>query len=164
MALRGAVATWWIHHILGKSDPLTKSERLLLEHYAVADYVLLSFYLRDSKNFWALAVRDHHERKDGSGYPCGTYLKDRLVEIVVVSDIYDALLLPRPYRRISYDNRTALEEISVMAEKGKLSWGIVQALVTVNRKDRPLDSECIVSSNMRSTPPPDNVYGIIVDE
>jgi len=150
--------------ILKKTDPLTRPERLLLEHHAIAGYVLLSYYLQDSKNFSAKVARDHHERKDGSGYPCGIHLKDRMVEIVVVSDIYDALTSPRPYRRLSYDNRTALEEISVMAEKGKLSWEIVQALVAVNRKDRPHYSECKVSLDKRGTPPPDNVYGIIADE
>lgn len=151
-------------HILKKTDPLTKSERLFLEHHAIAGYVLLSYYLQDSKKFSALVARDHHERNDGSGYPCGTHLKDRMVEIVVASDVYDALISPRPYRRLSYDNRTALEEISVMAEKGKISWEIVQALVAVNRKGQPHYSKCIVSLDKRGIPPPDNVYGITVDE
>ena len=151
-------------NILKKNDPLTMSERLFLEHHAIAGYVLLSYYFRDSKNFSAIVAKDHHERKDGSGYPCGVHLKDRMVEIVVASDVYDALISPRPYRRFSYDNRTALEEISVMAEKGKISWEIAQAIVAVNRKDRPHYSECSVSLDKRGTPPPDNVYGIIVDE
>lgn len=151
-------------NILKKSDPLTRSERLFLEHHAIAGYVLLSYYLGDSKNLSAIVARDHHERKDSSGYPCGVPLKDRMIEIVVVSDVYDALLSPRPYRRISYENRTALEEITAMAEKGKLSWEIVQALVAINRKNRPHYSECTVSLEKRGTPPPDNVYGIIVDE
>ena len=41
---------------------------------------------------------------------------------------------------------------------------IGQALVAVNRKDRPYYSECTVSLDKRGTPPRDNVYGIIVDE
>jgi HD-GYP domain-containing protein (c-di-GMP phosphodiesterase class II) len=151
-------------NILKKTDPLTRSERLFLEHHAIAGYVLLSYYLGDSKNLSAIVARDHHERKDGSGYPCGVPLKDRMVEIVVACDIYDALISPRPYRKISYENRTALEEISVMAEKGKLSWEITQALVAVNRKDRPHYSECTVSLEKRGSPPPDNLYGIIVYE
>jgi len=150
--------------ILKKTDPLTSSERLILEHHAIAGYVLLSYYLQDRKKFSALVARDHHERKDGSGYPCGADLKDPMVEIVVASDVYDALISPRPYRRLSYDNRTALEEVSIMAEKGKISWEIVQALVSVNRKDRPHYSECAVSLDKRGTPPSDNAYGIIVDE
>jgi HD-GYP domain-containing protein (c-di-GMP phosphodiesterase class II) len=149
--------------ILKKTDPLTMSERKLLEHHTLAGYVILSCYLKDHKNLSAEVARDHHERKDGSGYPSGTLLNDRMVEIVVASDIYDALISPRPYRMISYDNRTALEEISAMAEKGKLSWKVAQALVAVNRKDRPHYSECTISMDKRGTPPPNNVYGIIVD-
>ena len=126
--------------------------------------MLFGYYLQDNKTFASKAARDHHERNDGSGYPCGTHLKDRMVEIVVVSDVYDALLSPRPYRRISYENRTALEEITAMAEKGKLSWEIVRALVAANRKDRPHYSECTLSLEKRGAPPLDNVYGIIVDE
>lgn len=151
-------------NILKKTDPLTRSERLFLEHHAIAGYVLLSYYLQDRKKFSAKAARDHHERNDGSGYPRGTHLKDRMIEIVVASDVYDALISPRPYRRLSYDNRTALEEISGMAEKGKISREIAQAIVAVNRKDRPHYSECIISLDKRGTPPPDNLYGIIVDE
>jgi len=107
-------------NILEKTEPLTRSERLFLEHHTIAGYVLLSYYFQDSKKFSAMVARDHHERKDGSGYPYGTHLKDPMVEIFVVSDIYDALISPRPYRRLSYDNRTALEELSAMAEKGKM--------------------------------------------
>lgn len=151
-------------NILKKTDPLTRSERLFLEHHAIAGYVLLSYYLGDSKNLSAIVARDHHERKDASGYPCGVPLNDRMVEIFIVSDVYDALLSPRPYRKNSYENRTALDEITTMAEKGKLSWKTVQALVAINRKDRPHYSECSVSLDKRGTPPPDNVYGIIVDE
>ena len=38
-----------------------------------------------------------------SGYPRGVELTNRMVEIVAVADIYDALLMPRSYRPISYD-------------------------------------------------------------
>ena len=47
-------------NILKKTDPLTRSERLFLEHHAIAGHVLLSYYLQDSKNFSAKAARDHH--------------------------------------------------------------------------------------------------------
>jgi HD-GYP domain-containing protein (c-di-GMP phosphodiesterase class II) len=151
-------------HVLKKTDPLTRTERSILEHHAVAGYVLLSYYLQDINGFAARVARDHHERKDGSGYPLGIHLTDRLVEIVVVSDIYDALISPRPYRPTSYDNRTALEEITSLAWQGKLNWGVVQALVACNRKSKPHYSECTVSMEKRGSPPADNRYGIIAAE
>ena len=150
--------------VLKKTDPLTRSERSILEHHSVAGYVLLSYYLQDIHCFAARVARDHHERKDGSGYPLGRYLTDRLVEIVVVIDIYDALISPRPYRPTSYDNRIALEEITELAWQGKLNWGVIQALVACNRKSRPHYSECTVSMEKRGSPPADNRYGIIAAE
>jgi HD-GYP domain-containing protein (c-di-GMP phosphodiesterase class II) len=150
--------------VLKKTDPLSRTERSILEHHAVAGYVLLSYYLQDIQGFAARVARDHHERKDGSGYPLGRHLTDRLVEIVVVSDIYDALISPRPYRPTSYDNRTALEEITELARQGKLGWGVVQALVACNRKSKTHSSECIVSMEKRGSPPADNRYGIMAAE
>ena len=150
--------------ILKKSDPLTKTELSTLEHHAAAGYVLLSYYLKDPQNLTAIVARDHHERTDGSGYPRGIQLNDRLVEIVSISDIYDALISPRPYRPIAYDNRTAFEEITGMAERNEISWDVVKALIAHSRKDKPHYRECKVSEEKRGTPPPGNVYGVIADE
>jgi len=150
--------------ILKKSDPLTRADRGILEHHALAGFVLLSYLLRDRRSFPARVARDHHERGDGSGYPLGISLRDRMVEIIAACDVYDALLSPRPYRRTPYDNRTALEEITEMAHGGKLSWEVVQTLVSHNRRDKPHFGDCRVSAEVRGSPPADSLYGVIVDE
>jgi len=150
--------------VLKKTTPLQRSERALLEHHTVAGFALISYYLGDSKSMAAKVAAEHHERRDGSGYPLGLLLRDRLVEIVVACDVYDALVSPRPYRRISYDNRTALEEITEMANQGKIDWEIVKALVAYNRKDKPPVQECAVSIEKRGKPPKGNLYGILVDD
>lgn len=150
--------------VLRKKEPLTRGERQLLEHHAVAGYILLSYHLGDVHNFSARVARDHHERRDGSGYPLGISQEDRLVEIVAVSDIYDALVSPRPYRATPFDNRTALEEITDMAHQGKVSWDVLQSLVALNRQDKPYYAECAVSIVKRGSPPPGNVYGVTVPE
>lgn len=151
-------------HILKKADPLTRSELSIVEHHAAAGYVLVSYYLKDNQNLAAKVARDHHERRDGSGYPRGIRLMDPMVEIIAVCDVYDALISSRPYRPISYDNRTALEEITSMAERNQISWEVVKALVACNRKSKPHYSECEVSVEKRGTPPPGNVYGVIAEE
>jgi len=135
--------------ILKKKEPLTKVDKIILEHHALAGFVLLSYFLQDHGKFAAWAAKEHHERKDGSGYPLGIQMRDRMIEIISVCDIYDALLSPRPHRPTPYDNRSALEEITEMAEQGKLSWEVVQALVAYNRKDRPHFQECKVSTEKR---------------
>jgi HD-GYP domain-containing protein (c-di-GMP phosphodiesterase class II) len=148
--------------ILQKKVPITQLERNALEHHALAGYVLLSYYYRDRHNFFARVARDHHERKNGSGYPRHIKLRDQLIEIVAVTDVYDALISTRPYRPISYDNRTALEEITAMAEIGQFNWKIVKTLVALNRASKPHFDECVISFEKRGTPPPHNKYGIIV--
>ncbi len=151
-------------NILTKSVPLTKAEMDILMHHSAAGYVLLSYYLRDPEGLTAKVARDHHERKNGVGYPRGIELSDRMIEIVSVSDIYDALISARPYRPTAYDNRTACEEITTMAEKNEVSWDIVKALVAHNRKNKPHYSECDISIEKRGEPPPGNVHGVLADE
>jgi HD-GYP domain-containing protein (c-di-GMP phosphodiesterase class II) len=148
--------------ILKKDDPLTGAEKRILEHHTLAGFVLLCYYLKDRRSFAAQVAKEHHERRDGSGYPLGISLRDRMVEIIAACDVYDALLSPRPFRPTPYDNRTALEEITEMAKMGKLSLEVVQTLVSHNRKDRPHFRECKVSTEKRGIPPEDNLYGVIV--
>lgn len=150
--------------ILKKSNPLTRTDRNILEHHTLAGFVLLSYYLQDFRSFPARIAKEHHERRDGSGYPLGIPLRDRMVEIISACDIYDALLSERPYRLTPYDNRTALEEITRMAQGGQLSWEVVTILVSYNRKDKPNIVECKVSTEKRGTPPAHNLYGVIANE
>ncbi len=150
--------------ILKKSSPLTRTERAILEHHSAAGFVILCYYHQDYKNLAAIMARDHHERKDGSGYPLGILLNDPKVEIIAACDVYDALISPRPYRQAPYDNRTALEEITLMGEEGALSWEVVQALVAQNRKSKPHYADCLVSREKRGKPPDENVYGLVVPD
>jgi HD-GYP domain-containing protein (c-di-GMP phosphodiesterase class II) len=142
-----------------KRDPLTKEERNVLFQHPVSGYVLLCYYTKDMNNFSAKVARDHHERLDGSGYMRGVKLNDPMVEIVAVSDVYDALISPRPYRPTSFDNRSALEEITAMAERGQINWDVLQALISLNRVDKPDFRSFKVSLEKRGASPPDNAYG-----
>jgi HD-GYP domain-containing protein (c-di-GMP phosphodiesterase class II) len=151
-------------HILKKTTPLTKTERGFIEHHAAASYVLLSYYYKDRQHLACKVALDHHERRDGSGYPRGILLKDPIVEIIAVSDIYDALIKLRPYRSSAYDNRTALEEITEMAEQNKIGWDVVKVLIAHNRKSNPHYREITISAEKRGTPPSYNVYGIIAEK
>ena len=151
-------------HILKKETPLTRAERAFLEHHAAASYVLLSYYYGDAEHLACRVALDHHERRDGSGYPRHIPLKDLLVEVVAVSDIYDALIKPRSYRSAPYDNRTALEEITKMAEQNKIGWDVLKALVAHNRKGNPRYTEVTLSTERRGTPPSYNAYGITAEE
>lgn len=150
--------------ILKKTTPLTRSERVMLEGHTSAGYVLLCYYLKNIKALATSVARNHHERRDGSGYPRGIRLQDQMIEIIIVCDIYDALSSTRPYRKICYDNRSALEVISTMAERDTLSWDVVKALVSHSRGEKPHYSETSISNEKRGTPPEDNLYGVIIED
>lgn len=146
--------------ILQKRTPLTRDEASILRNHALAGYLLLVYYTGDGDHLVAKVARDHHERHDGSGYPRGTNGFDEMVEIVILSDIYDALISPRPYRPVSFDNRSALEELTRMAAEGQIGWLALKALVAFNRSSRPDYLHCDVSLEQRGLPPVDNVYGL----
>jgi HD-GYP domain-containing protein (c-di-GMP phosphodiesterase class II) len=150
--------------VLKKTTPLTKNELNILENHTIAGYTLLSYYFNDPRILGALIARDHHERRDGSGYPQGLMLGNEMIEIISVCDIYDALISPRPYRPVSYDNRTALEEIIYMAEQGRIGWNVVKALIALNRKAKPDHEDLDISSEKRGAPPSNNIYGVVIDE
>ena len=147
--------------ILTKETPLTEAQHAHLRHHALAGYVLLSRYFRDPGILAAEVARDHHERRDGSGYPLGISIDNQMIDIIMVSDVYDALISPRPYRPVSYDNRTALEELTRQAEAGTISETVARILVALNRRAQPHFSQCVVSTERRGTPPSKNVYGLI---
>jgi len=144
--------------ILQKSMPLNEQEQQRLSHHVGAGYVILSYYLKDPDHPAAIAARDHHERSDGSGYPRGIKLQNRVVEIVSGGDIFDALISQRPYRPQSYDLRSALEVMILQAEQGEISIEVVHALIRCLREDLPCPGEAQFSSEVRGAPPPGNRY------
>ncbi len=149
--------------VLLKETPLTHAEHDLLQNHALAGHVLLSYYLKDNENHASLIARDHHERKDGSGYPRGINQQNIIVEVTAACDIYDALVAQRPYRKASYDNRSALEELTLMAQDGEIGWRAVQSLVAYNRREKPDQLNVEISLERRGKPPENNLYGKFAD-
>ena len=150
--------------ILSKKTALTPSEIVHLRHHAPAGYVLLTHFFRDHEILAARVARDHHERRDGSGYPLGIPIDNLMIDIIMVSDVYDALISPRPYRPLSYDNRTALEEITRQARAGIISRTVARVLISLNRRSKPHFSCCTLSSEFRGQPPQGNLYGSVRSE
>jgi diguanylate cyclase (GGDEF)-like protein len=81
------------------------------------------------------AVRHHHERFDGSGYPDGLKGDEIPLEarIVAVADAYSAITADRTYRR-SRDQAAAVKELRASAGT-HLDPRLVDALVLVLRQD-----------------------------
>lgn len=105
-----AIETAALLHDIGKIDPvytdilkkpssLTPGEREIIESH-VAKGVELLRSLSSFDNEVILAVKHHHERVDGKGYPDGLSGKDIPIggRIIKVCDAIDAMLSDRPYR------------------------------------------------------------------
>ncbi len=81
------------------------------------------------------AVRSHHERADGSGYPDNIGGNDlpEVSRVVAVADVFDAMTSERPYRH-SMSVGEALSEIVRIAPQ-KFDTNAVQALLIQVRRD-----------------------------
>ncbi len=150
--------------ILRKVSYLTRKEKKILQDHAAAGFVLLSYYLGNKNILSPKVAHEHHERMDRSGYPRGIKLADKMVELVAVCDIFDALISPRPYRDVPYDTRSALELICKQATLGKVGWDIVRLLISYNRRDKSFYKGCIISREKRGKTPKGNRYGVVVDD
>ncbi len=78
------------------------------------------------------AVKHHHEKLDGSGYPDGLRGDELSLEsrIIAVVDIFDALYSKRPYRD-KMPIAKVVEIIKEDVEKGQLDGAVVKALFEV---------------------------------
>lgn len=106
--------------LLGKKGPLDDAERRQMEsHVAVADEALKKALPHEG---WLHeALRQHHERPNGTGYPagCGAAELGRLGKLLAAASTYASLCTPRPWRP-ALGPRAALTETLLDAERGRL--------------------------------------------
>ena len=105
-------------HILIKQDSLTDVEwKVMKEHPLTGERICSPL-----KSFRLVLpiIRHHHEKLDGSGYPDG--LKgDKIpltARVLQITDIYDALVTDRPYRRALAHE----EAIRTMRNEARRGW------------------------------------------
>jgi len=104
--------------ILEKKEKLTIEEFDIIKEHSQNGYV----YIRENFNLSSVsnvAILQHHERYDGTGYPFGKKENDitAFARILAVVDVYDALTSKRPYHEAALPH-VALEYIE--KEAGKL--------------------------------------------
>ncbi len=96
--------------VLCKAGPLAEREWRRVRRHPVIGEHLLGPLLQSHPRILA-AVRWHHERFDGSGFPDGLRGEEIPLEarIVAVVDAYDAMTTDRPYRRALSEQRAERE-------------------------------------------------------
>lgn len=114
--------------IIMKKSALTAEEYKEVKQHTVFGYKMVQ-KIPVLQEGVKLAVLQHHERNDGSGYPFG--ITDKQIhpysKIVAVADVYHAMVSERLYRKKESPFK-ALEQIQ-MDSFGKLSMEVVQILL-----------------------------------
>lgn len=94
--------------ILNKNAPLTAEERALVNQHTIyaRDMLVDIPYLQPALDI----PYGHHEKWDGSGYPLGLKGTDipYAARIFAVIDVYDALIMDRPYR-VAWERERVLD-------------------------------------------------------
>jgi putative nucleotidyltransferase with HDIG domain len=116
-------------YILTKAGKLEDEEyEQVKQHPAVGKRILRNVKLLEKEK---LAIAEHHERLDGTGYPQGLNEDEisLIGRIVAVADVFDALITDRPYR-----SALSLEEVITYLRKDEgvgLDGECVEALVSL---------------------------------
>ncbi|OEF97405.1 HD-GYP domain-containing protein [Desulfuribacillus alkaliarsenatis] len=109
--------------ILNKSTELTDREYEIVKEHTSKGYELLSKQIDDKDIL--LAIKQHHERSDGSGYPEG--LKEQEIhtnaKIIAVADIFDAMTSNR-----KHSTRRPMHQVVKEIYSG--SYGILDPIIT----------------------------------
>lgn len=115
--------------ILNKPGPLDQEERKIIENHPRVSANICSPLKKNLGSAFE-AIRYHHERLDGSGYPDGLKGKSipKVARILAVVDFYDALLTNRPYRK-AMSRKKALQILREDAREGKLDKEVIDHLI-----------------------------------
>ena len=105
------------NEILNKAARLTDEEFAIMKQHSVYGYRILQ-PKEDLSTEIKLGVLQHHEKMNGKGYPMGVTGDkiDLFASLISVSDIYDALVTERPYKK-PFSPRDAVEMIMSMTEE-----------------------------------------------
>lgn len=100
--------------ILNKPSKLTDDEFEIIKQHSAHGYHIIK-EKKEIKDSIKLAVLQHHEKNNGTGYPMGVGAARicPFAKIITVVDIYDALVTERPYKQ-GFSQRDAVEMIMTM--------------------------------------------------
>lgn len=134
MALAGALADCGMakipNRIREKSSVLTESEYAEIHRHPLHSYQMVKD-LPALKDDMKLAIVQHHERFDGSGYPQGVKADGISIysQIIAVADVFNAMTSERVYR----EKKSPFKVIEMIKEEefGKFDIKVVQALIDI---------------------------------
>jgi len=127
--------------ILLKPGKLTQAEYEEMKRHA--DYGATILSKAPSLARYIPAVRHHHERQDGKGYPDGLSGDSipLFASIIAIADTFDAMTSTRPYRK-AFSAETALQEILGVAGT-QLRADLVAVFVGIIDKDNSSERKLV---------------------
>jgi HD-GYP domain-containing protein (c-di-GMP phosphodiesterase class II) len=148
--------------ILGKPGPLTADEFEIMKRHSLFGYQMIKATTGIASEV-GMAVLQHHEREDGTGYPLNLTSRNisMFAKIVAVADTYDAITSDRSYKakRTAYtaadiimkESFKTFDPVVVQSflaritnyfftDRVRLSNGMIGTIVSINnqRPTRPL--------------------------
>ncbi|CAM3519354.1 HD domain-containing protein [Brevibacillus invocatus] len=142
--------------ILNKKGKLTPEEYDKIKQHTVIGYEII----KQAGMFHELlpAIRSHHERIDGKGYPDGLVGNEipLIARILAISDAFDAMVADRPYRK-GLPVEEALQEIRRGAGT-QFDEELASYFIHVINKLPREELETIIRQNDRSQKPLQDVF------
>lgn len=126
-ALTMNVSTLELQAVMAQQpDPPTKGQRdQIRAHPYESERLLRAAGVNDPE--WLAAVRDHHERPDGTGYPRGLTQVEELAHALRVGDVFTAKISPRAIRQ-PMSIQSAAKQLFQDEKGGPLAVGLLKAL------------------------------------
>lgn len=134
--------------IRDKKGLLSEAEYSEIKKHPIYSFNLVKD-LAALRNEMKIAIYQHHERLDGSGYPLGNKIKEKITiysQIVAVSDTFHAMTSERLYR--SKESPFKVIEMIKEEEFGKFNFKVVDALINVVA-DLPIGTKVELSNLAR---------------
>jgi HD-GYP domain-containing protein (c-di-GMP phosphodiesterase class II) len=136
--------------VLFKPGPLSREEWIIMKQHPVAGSELVERINGElglekiELELVVAAIRHHHERWDGKGYPGALKGKEipYLARVLAVADAYNAMRTDRPYRR-AMEAQEALREI-VEGSGSQFDPELAEAFLQIFRKKEKERWKCLL--------------------
>jgi|GEM_PF-3428235 len=106
-------------NIINKLGFLNKEERHIVNYHPIYSSLLIAHYYKTYESYLIDVALNHHESLDGTGYPRGIKVNDIITHIIKLSDLFDALISARPFRKF-YSVKEAFEICEKLIKDGKI--------------------------------------------
>jgi HD-GYP domain-containing protein (c-di-GMP phosphodiesterase class II) len=138
--------------LLKNTDHLSKQEYFRIKRHPLVSLVLLTHYMGDGLN--SLVGFRHHDARKREGSP------SKLMDLITMVDIFNALISPRSFRTRAFDVRGALDLLSEMVAKKEMNPDLVKLLVASYRQGNLHAREIVLSQEKLGFKPSENYYGV----